>query len=132
MDTGMPFAPHQAARSSVDPASWRWKVIMSYRWKEEQHINVLETVAVLDLLRKLAREETTQGFRRMILVDNQAALGVLAKGRSSSRAMTAHLRRVSAILLASNCRLVLAWVRTDWNPADGPSRWAKRRKTHAA
>lgn len=127
LDTGMPFAPHQVARSSVDPASWRWKVVMSYAWKETQHINVLETVAVLDLLRKLGRESGTQNFRRMVLIDNQAALGVIAKGRSSSRAMMAPLRRISALLVAGNVRLVLGWVRTDWNPADGPSRWVKKR-----
>ncbi|CAE8717690.1 unnamed protein product, partial [Polarella glacialis] len=127
LDTGMPFAPHQVARSSVDPASWRWKVVMSYAWKETQHINVLETVAVLDLLRKLGRESGIQNFRRMVLIDNQAALGVIAKGRSSSRAMMAPLRRISALLVAGNVRLVLGWVCTDWNPADGPSRWVKKR-----
>ncbi|CAE8601716.1 unnamed protein product, partial [Polarella glacialis] len=127
LDTGMPFAPHQVARSSVDPASWRWKVVMSYAWEETQHINVLETVAALDLLRKLGRESGTQNFRRMVLIDNQAALGVIAKGRSSSRAMMALLRRISALLVAGNVRLVLGWVRADWNPADGPSRWVKKR-----
>jgi hypothetical protein len=128
LDTCMPFAPHQVARASIDPGSWRWKVILSYAWKQSgQHINVLETAAVLDLLRKLARDEKSQGHRRLILVDNQAALGVLAKGRSTSKALMGRLMRCSALLMAGGLRLVLGWVRTDWNPADGPSRWVTKR-----
>ncbi|CAE8685015.1 unnamed protein product, partial [Polarella glacialis] len=117
LDTGMPFAPHQLALEGSDVLCM----------KEAQHINALETVTVLDLLRKLGRESGTQNFRRMVLIDNQVALGVIAKGRSSSRAMMAPLRRISALLVAGNVRLVLGWVRADWNPADGPSRWVKKR-----
>ena len=133
LDLGLPYGPHQLARTTIDPSSWTWKVILSYSWKNQnQHINVLETVAVLDLLRKLGRDKESQGKRRLILIDNQAALGVLAKGRSSSKAMMAPLTRISAILIAGHMRLILGWVRTDWNPADGPSRWAKKRQSSNA
>ena len=104
-------------------------MLLSYTWKNQnQHINVLETVAVLDLLRKLGREQSHQGQRRLLLIDNQGALGILVKGRSSSRAMMAPWIRISALLMAGHMRLILGWVRTDLNPADGPSRWARKRQ----
>ena len=54
---------------------------MSYAWKEKSHhINVLEMVAVLDLLRKLARSPKGHQLRMIVLVDNQVALSVLTKG----------------------------------------------------
>ena len=37
------------------PVAGSGKVFLSYKWKQSGHINVLEAVAVLDLLRKLAR-----------------------------------------------------------------------------
>ena len=50
---GAPMAVGAACRQSIDPTHWTWKVLLSYQWKEPgQHINVLETAAVLDVLRK--------------------------------------------------------------------------------
>jgi hypothetical protein len=48
---------------------------MSYAWKnKDQHINVLEMVAVLDLLRKLSRNSKGHESRLVVLVDNQPGL----------------------------------------------------------
>lgn len=42
-----------ACRQSV----WCWKVLLSYQWQQKgQHINVLELAAVLDVMRKLAKD----------------------------------------------------------------------------
>ena len=128
VDLGMPYSVGEVCRQSVDPSHWTWKVLMSYSWKEGgQHINILELVAVLDLVRRQARDRKFHGLRHVLMVDNQVALSALSKGRSSSRSIQAPLRRINAVCLASQFRLCLAWVKSKWNPADGPSRWAKKK-----
>jgi hypothetical protein len=129
VDLGTPFSVGELCRQSVDPTHWLWKVLLSYEWKEKgQHINTLELVAILDLLRRQGRDAKHQGHRLITLVDNMVALSCLSKGRSSSRSLQAPLRRISAVCLAAHFRLCLAWVKSKWNPADGPSRWAKKRR----
>eukprot|EP00435_Cladocopium_sp_Y103_P034076 s3144_g8.t1 len=129
MDLGTPYAVGEMTRQSIDPSSWTWKVLMSYAWKrKDQHINVLETIAVLDLLRKLSRSVKCHQSRIVILVDNQVALSVLTKGRTSAKALQSPIRRVCAVLLASEVLACFGWIKSGWNPADGPSRWQKRPK----
>jgi len=129
IDLGQPYSVGEITRQSIDPSSWTWKVLMSYAWKEKNHhINVLEMVAVLDLLRKQVRHPKGHQLRMIVLVDNQVALSVLTKGRTSARALQSPLRRVAAVCLASELVVCFGWVKSKWNPADGPSRWAKRRR----
>lgn len=132
VDFGTPYSLGEMSRHTIDPSAWTWKVLMSYKWKnKEQHINALETIAVLDLLRKLGRDEKYHLKRCVVLVDNQVALGILTKGRTSAKALQPPLRRVSAVLLATEMQICYGWIKSSWNPADGPSRWANRRG-HAA
>eukprot|EP00438_Fugacium_kawagutii_P000277 Skav206174 [mRNA] locus=scaffold3494:124406:139670:+ [translate_table: standard] len=131
IDLGMPFSVGELCRQSVNPSHWLWKVLLSYEWKEKgQHINALELVAVLDLLRRQARLSKFHGQKLVTLVDNQVAISCLTKGRSSSKTLQGPLRRISAVCLTAHFRLCLAWIQSKWNPADGPSRWKKRR-SHA-
>ena len=124
VDLNQPFSYGTMCRHSIDPGNWRWKVLLSYQWKKGgQHINVLEATAILDLARKLAREPKHHGMRSILLVDNIVSLSVIAKGRSSARSLQAPLRRLTAVLLAADLRFYLGWVKSSWNPADGPSRW---------
>lgn len=128
IDVGMPYAVGEMTRHSIDPTSWTWKVLMAYAWKrKDQHINVLEMVAVLDLLRKLVRNVKRHNSRMVILVDSQVALSVLTKGRTSAKALQSPIRRVSAVLLASEVLACYRWIKSSWNPADVPSRWVQRR-----
>ena len=129
IDFGQPYSVGELTRHSIDPSSWTWKVLMSYAWKnKDQHINVLEMVAVLDLLRKLSRNSKGHESRLVVLVDNQVSLSVLTKGRSSAKALQLPLRRVAAVTLASGLIVCYGWVKSKWNPADGPSRWASRHR----
>lgn len=134
IDLGMPYSVGELCRQSIDPGHWLWKVLLSYEWKKkDQHINVLELVAVLDLLRRLGRDGKFHSKRMVTLVDNQVAMSCITKGRSSARALQAPLRRINAVCLAGHLRLCLGWIKSKWNPADGPSRWAKKKRlqTHA-
>jgi hypothetical protein len=133
VDLGMPYSVGELCRQSIDPGHWLWKVLLSYQWKQkDQHINVLELVAVLDLLRRLGRDGKCHSKRMVTLVDNQVAVSCITKGRSSARALQGPLRRISAVCLAGHFRLCLGWIKSKLNPADGPSRWAKKRQgSHA-
>ena len=134
IDLGMPYTVGELCRQSINPSHWIWKVLLSYQWKQkDQHINVLELVAALDLLRRQARSAKYHGQKMVTLVDNQVAMSCLAKGRSSARGLQAPLRRIGAVCLAAHFKLCLGWIKSKWNPADGPSRWAPKRKskTHA-
>eukprot|EP00435_Cladocopium_sp_Y103_P006921 s1363_g2.t1 len=72
IDLGMPYSVGELCRQSIDPSHWLWKVLMSYSWKQPgQHINVLELIAVLDLLRRQGRDSKFHGQRLVTLVDNQ-------------------------------------------------------------
>ena len=55
------------------------------------------------------------------LIDNQAALSVLVKGRSSAVRMNRVLRRVNGFVLAGQLYGAIAWVVSDLNPAHRPS-----------
>ena len=60
----------------------------------------------------------------LIFTDNQALLGALRKGRSSVKSMNNIRRRVACLLLVANLETVLYYVKSELNPADGPSRFA--------
>ena len=127
LDCGLPFVASDFGRRSVDPTMWQWKVLLSYKWKQQGHITMLEAVAVLDLLKKLTRTAELSDKKAILMVDNQGVVGILAKGRSSARLLQGPLRRISALQIASHVRLLVVWVKSEWNPGDGPSRWVKRR-----
>ena len=76
----------------MDPTLWQWKVLLSYKWKQQGHITLLESVAVLDLLKKLTRTAEVTNKKVILMVDNQGVVGILAKGRSSARMMQNPLR----------------------------------------
>eukprot|EP00971_Amphidinium_carterae_P058605 1158806-Amphidinium_carterae.1 len=122
--TGTLLRPMSAPFQSFDPGLWVWKVLQSYPWKEPgQHITYLEVLAVFNTLRKLSRSADCYSSRLLHLVDSQASLGALCKGRSSSRHLNGTLRRLSSLLLAMNSHVLYGWIRSESNPADAPSRW---------
>ncbi|CAE7270082.1 unnamed protein product [Symbiodinium sp. CCMP2592] len=106
LDMGLPFVASDFGRRSVDPTLWQWKVLLSYKWKQQGHITLLESVAVLDLMKKLTRTADVTNRKLILMVDNQGVVGILAKGRSSARMMQNPLRRITALQLASNVRLL--------------------------
>ena len=63
------------------------------------------------------------------LTDSLVCLHTLSRGRSSSRKLRRTMARVNALVLGGNVQAVWAYVHTDDNPADRPSRWGQRVKT---
>ena len=91
----------------------------SWFWRAPVHINILESAAVLRLLRSLA----FSGPRRVVvLVDSSVALRSIAKGRSPSRGLTPILRKIAAVCLLAGLYPAFHFVPTRLNPADCPTR----------
>eukprot|EP00435_Cladocopium_sp_Y103_P028739 s1351_g7.t1 len=97
-----------------------WEVHSSWTFKKQSHINILEEASILRLANFLSRER--KPLRVVALVDSYVVRGATSKGRTSSRALSTILRRVSAMCVASALYMTLPFVPTRWNAADDPTR----------
>ena len=122
LDTGMLLHPERAPRFSVNPHLWHWKPVMAWRWQHCCHINVLELEACLKTLRWRLRSKEFFQVRFLHLLDSQVCLAVLVKGRSSSRRLNTILQKISALLLAGDLFGLYAYIKSEFNPDDAPSR----------
>ena len=121
---------YQRLRASVPSRLWKWQVIAGWKWKHgSEHINSLELRAILTTLRWRLEKKQQVGCRLIHLADSLVCLHTLSRGRSSSRKLRRTMARVNALILAGNIQPVWAYVHTDDNPADRPSRWGQRIKT---
>ena len=109
-------------RRPLDVKRWNWRTVWKTRWRQSDSITLLEVIAAQ--LALVWRINHKQELRRRFLhlIDNQAGLSALAKGRSSSKALHRVLRRGAAMLLAASMRRALGYTETDVNPADAGSR----------
>ena len=57
-----------------------------------------------------------------MLCDSQVSIGAIRKMRSSSYPLLRQLRSIAGIFFATGIRLVMRWIPSRQNPADGPSR----------
>jgi hypothetical protein len=101
--------------------SLHWGTIISQRWNFVESINRLECRAVLLALRWFISYPSSINTRLPLLLDSQVVASALRKGRCASSLLPV-LRKVNALLLASNIHLLPLWIPTDANPADVPSR----------
>ena len=106
-----------------DAAAWRVAVRRRLRGPgRKRHINDKELGVTVDAVRWALRSPQTRRCRLVLQSDSTAAIGALRKGRSSSRPLLRHCRRLAALTLAEQLTLEGRWVPTDKNFADGPSR----------
>jgi hypothetical protein len=99
-----------------------WHTAISHRWAYRGRIDILEGEAVLLGLKWFLRNLENRGKRVVFLVDNLALMGALKKGRSPSRRLNRICRRVAAHVVAGDLFIDYYYVRSAYNPADGPSR----------
>ncbi|CAE8720996.1 unnamed protein product [Polarella glacialis] len=88
MTSGGNEGPDVWPRKAIPSKLWRWRTICSWRFKHlhgPEHINVLELRAFLTSLRWRLRKKGGIAKRFFHLLDSQVNLGILAKGRTSSR-----------------------------------------------
>ena len=74
------------------------------------------------LCKHLARSSAAHHRKYLVLCDSQVVVGACRKMRSSSYPLLRQLWCMAAIFFATGVRLVLRWIPTKENPADGPSR----------
>ena len=97
---------------------WAWRSVQAYAWQQPQHINVLELIVFFNYLRACVRVPGNHSSRILHVLDSRVASCVIAKGRSSSCKLNRILRRVSALLLASDVYVFPLWTVSGWNFAD--------------
>lgn len=122
LDVGTIYRPDCFPRAAIDVSRWKWAVSQAYSWVHKEHINILELRAYLQAVRWRCRRPGGHSVRFLHLLDSQVVLAVATKGRSSSRRLNNVLRKLSALLVANNLHPLLAWVESELNPADAPSR----------
>lgn len=98
------------------------KTAVKNKWPREGHINVLELEAQLLAVRHMASCPSSRGSRVLVLFDNTSALGVIAKGRSSSLTLNRTCRKIAHVLLANHITHLPHWVTSELNLADEPLR----------
>ncbi len=103
-------------------ASLPWRSPKSYLHKGAHHINVQEMRAIYEELLFRTYGQNESKSRWVCAVDSRVAVGALAKGRSSSKALNSWLRKIAVVSLTSGNQIRPLWVGTKANPADDPSR----------
>ena len=100
------------------------RVIVSSRWRDPEHITILELRAVQTALRWASSRPALRDSRLLLLVDSAPSVCSINKGRSSSRkiAVNRRLRSIAALALAAGMTLSCRWIPSASNPADAPSR----------
>ena len=106
------------ANDLLQPGQWR--VVSEWRWRRRIHINVLETLAAVKVVRKAAL--MGGDCKVVLLLDSAVGRGAIAKGRSSSRLLRPALLKMSAALVAGGIYLGMSHAPTRFNVADDPSR----------
>ena len=112
----------QISDTLTDLKNCEWKLAVQIQWDFKAHINCLEASAVILGLGWALRSREVLKQRLPLAVDSQVIFFALSKGRSSAPGINIYCRRVAALCLAGQIRLLPLWVRSEYNPADGPSR----------
>ena len=103
----------------------RWSEVLRFRWKRTEPPNIIEARTVVIGVRHIGRSRSNWNQRHVFSVDNLATLGCLSKGRSGRPPLSLICRAAAAFILAYGIRLLLRWVESHRNHADGPSRQKK-------
>ena len=102
--------------------SMQWQVEACFRTRRSQHINVSEASAVVAEVDREAADPALHRTKGVVCVDSNVFAGAGSKGRSSSRELNRPLRRMAPTLLLTRMQRGYVHVRSDFNPADDPTR----------
>ncbi|CAE7827088.1 unnamed protein product [Symbiodinium sp. CCMP2592] len=132
VSVGASARSYQKFRNSIPASLWSWKEICGWKWSPcEDHINRLELRAIYTTIRWRVLRRKQLRVRFLHLTDSMVCLHVLNRGRSSSLKIQTLMYRLSSLVLATGLHLIPAYVSTNSNPADRPSRRARVRKKWA-
>ena len=108
-----------------------FRTVISARRRFEAHSSTLEAGGVVLGLKGMLRQSRNHSSRATFLIDAQAVLGAIAKGRSSAGAIKRDTQLAAALLLEGDVALSCTHIPSEDNPADEPSRgivrtWRRR------
>ena len=126
LDSGELLRPAIWPRRSIDPARWEWFPVLAHRFRDKEHISILEVRAAHTALKWRTRSAQRVFSRFFHLMDSQVGLAVLIKGRSSSLRLSTALRKVNALTVGAWVFPSYGFIMSEWNPSDKTSRkWEK-------
>ena len=96
-----------------------WEVCSAWSWRGRSRINVLQLQSTFQAIKKAAR---SGGGRVVLLLDSHVAARVIAKRRSSAKALQPLLRKICALGLAFGISISVHFLPTRLNVADDPTR----------
>ena len=122
ISTGLVLNPKALSRQSIEAGWWEWKPVFSVKWRESEHINILELRSILLSIKYHISHLKHQQARVFHLSDSYVCMSVVSKGRSGSRQLNRILKELNSFLLAYGLHIVIAHVESSENPTDGASR----------
>ena len=96
--------------------------IISHKVAFKAHAGTLELTAVTTTLKWLARQAGNLSRRITLLIDAEAPMHALRKGRSSAPCFKLEVRKAGVLTLLLDALLHLVYVPSESNPGDPPSR----------
>ena len=132
VSVGASARSYQKFRNSISASLWTWREICGWKWGPcDDPINRLELRAIYTTIRWRVLRRKQLRVRFLHLTDSMVCLHVLNRGRSSSVKIQTLMYRLCSLVLATGLYLIPAYVSTNLNPADRPSRRARVRKKWA-
>ena len=119
---GVPSNPRLFPRQSIPAAFWEWNICWKKRWEIKEHINALEMRSILLSLQWRLQHHGCTNLRILHLSDSSVCLSILAKGRTSSKALSHIVRKINSMTLICNIYLLGIHVDSVHNPTDAASR----------
>ena len=91
-------------------------------WRFNDGILILEALAVLKSVKKIALTRFGHDIRQLHLSDNMSVVLSIERSRSKIFKLLRVIRRISAYLFSRNIHLAIRWIPSELNVADEPSR----------
>ena len=120
-----------AARTELPPHRFdrheEWKPVTGGSWSYHDHISLGEARGGLETLQVAVSNPAWHRRRHLFLCDNRCVCGSFTKGRSPSCKLNRIIRKVCSIQLGSGMQLLIAWIKSNWQPAGKLSRDKRQR-----
>ena len=103
-----------------------WTPMISWPWKEEgsEDIYIFEMRALLRGIEALISEFSLEDCRIVCLVDNMSVTLSVSRRRSKDFVVLTLIRRIAALALVFNIKVIACWIQSGANRSDAPSRLA--------
>ena len=120
--TGEVLNPKAVVRQSIEAKWWDWRNLFCFKWKQSEHINILELRIILQGLRYYITHLHVSHRRIFHVTDSYICMSVISKGRTGSKQLARVLKKVNALLLGFGIQFIVAHVESSENPTDDASR----------